>query len=101
MLLIFLSTLCFSFGNTFVNMIGKRIPALQITLVRASSQMTFATFLIGVTAGPRRHAPATWIGARENRIKLFARAFFGIVALITLFASLQVILASADTIPDS
>jgi drug/metabolite transporter (DMT)-like permease len=100
MLLVFLSTLCFSIGNTFVNMIGRRIPALQITLLRASTQTILSLLLIAFTAGPRRRVTATWIGARENWIKLFARGFLGILALVTLFASLQVAPASAYTVSD-
>ena len=99
MILVFLSTLCFSIGNTFVNMIGKRIPALQITFLRATTQLIISVLLIGAMAGSRRHVASTWIGAPENRIKMFARGFLGIVALVTLFACLQVAQTRARTLP--
>ena len=94
MTLVFFSVVCFSVGNTLVSVIGVRIPVLQITFFRGSSQLILALICIAVKSGPKRKLVATWLGAPENRIKLLSRGLWGVGALITWFASLQVLVVS-------
>ena len=94
MILVFLSVLCFSFGNAFVNIMGLQIPVLQIVFMRGASQLFLALLLIASTSRSQFYSTATWIGAPKNWLRLLSRALFGVAAVVTTFTALQVIIAS-------
>ncbi len=84
----FLSTLAFALANVFVKQVSH-IPALEVVFFRCSVAAIFC--LIGL-----QKAKASFIG--NNHLYLFLRGFFGTLALVLFFLTIQNIpLATAMT----
>ena len=99
MLLIFLSTLCFSSGNCLMSAMGARVPPLQSAFYRYLTQSFISFLSIGITHRDKVHLGSTWFGSHKHFSKIFLRSFFGVMAVVSWFSSLQMLpLADATAI---
>ena len=100
MLLIFLSTLCFSSGNGLMSALGTKVPPLQSAFYRYSVQCLISLASIWVSTHPNRiYHISTWCGSQQQRNKMFLRSCFGIMAVVSWFSALQILpLADATAI---
>jgi drug/metabolite transporter (DMT)-like permease len=100
MILILLSTLCFSSGNGLMSALGTKVPPLQSAFYRYSFQCLISLFSIWVSTHPKRlWIMSTWCGSQQQMSKMFLRSCLGIMAVVSWFSALQILpLADATAI---
>ena len=91
MLLIFLSTVCFSSGNCLMSARGAKVPPLQSAFYRYLTQSFISFISIGITHRNQICLVSTWCGSWKHFTKIFFRSCLGIMAVVSWFTALQIL----------
>ncbi len=99
MVLVFLSTLCFTTGNVLLSSVGRKVPPLQSAFFRFLVQASISFFSIAVTNRNQIYCISTWMGFSQNFRKIILRSLFGIMAVLSWYSVVQTMpLADATAI---
>ena len=89
MLLVFLSTMCYTTGNLLLSITGDDIPPLQSAFYRYSVQAAISFGWIAIGKRSQIHTTSTWMGSNRNFLKIFLRSVFGIISVAGWFSVIQ------------